>query len=191
VALALFAFAAVVSAQNVNVTPQRSTGACSFDRVQQAIVFSLRNRADLSDFARLVAAATDIGTTQRPTEAKLTIFAPDNTALNAEVSGPEGVQGLLDDLPARQEELNLLVRTHITNSGAFSTKALRDGQRLQTEDPRTQLTVNVDKDTGRPQITIIGPNAAENRAVVIDPRNIKACKSFIHAIDEAITPREA
>ena len=82
------------------------------------------------------------------------------------------------------------MQTHITNSGAFPSKALREGQRLQTEDPPTTLTVNVDKGNGPPQITIIGPNAADNRANIIDPRNIKACKSFIHAINEAITPRE-
>jgi hypothetical protein len=83
---------------------------------------------------------------------------------------------------------NQLVRTHITNSGAFNTKALRDGQVLQTEEPRTQLTVNVDKDNGRNQITIIGPGT-DNDAQIIDPRNIKACKSFIHTINRAITPR--
>jgi hypothetical protein len=78
------------------------------------------------------------------------------------------------------------VRTHITNSGAFPAKTLRDNQRLQTLDPRTTLTVNVDKDSGRPLITIVGPDA-DNTANVIDPRNIRACKSFIHAINEAFT----
>jgi len=185
---------AAVSAQNVPVTPQRSTGACSFDRVQQAIAFALRNRESLTDFRSLVEAATDIGTTQRPTEAKLTIFAPTDAALAGEVSDPDGVQGLLDGRPGTQDEINRLVRTHITNSGAFSTKTLREGQVLQTEEPQTQLTVNVEKDSARNGgrlITIIGPNAADNRAPVVDPRNIKACKSFIHAIDEAITPRDA
>jgi hypothetical protein len=80
------------------------------------------------------------------------------------------------------------VRTHITNNGALPTKALRNNQRLQTLDPRASLTVNVDKDTGRPLITIVGPST-ENTATVIDPRNIRACKSFIHTIDEAIEPR--
>lgn len=46
-----------------------------------------------------------------------------------------------------------------------------------------QVTVNVDRDTGRPLITLRGPS---NTARITDPRNIKACKSFIHAIDETI-----
>lgn len=82
------------------------------------------------------------------------------------------------------------MRTHITNAGSFPTKALRDGQRLQTLQADTVLTVNVDREGGRNLITIVGPNA-DNTANVVDPRNIKACKIFIHAINDGIVPRQA
>lgn len=82
------------------------------------------------------------------------------------------------------------MRTHITTAGAFPTKALRDSQRLQTADPETTTTVEVDKDTGRPLITVRGPRDADGNANVIDPRNIRVCKSFMHAINEALQPRD-
>jgi hypothetical protein len=75
------------------------------------------------------------------------------------------------------------VRAHIV-SGALPTKVLRNDQVLQTLEPRTSLTVNIDKDTGRPLITLLAP--FDIRTNVIEPRNIRACKSFIHAINEAI-----
>jgi uncharacterized surface protein with fasciclin (FAS1) repeats len=79
VALALVTLAAVASAEDIPVEAENL--ACKATSVQQAIVQALRGKKELSEFRRMVAAATDIGTTQTPKAATLTVFAPTNAAL--------------------------------------------------------------------------------------------------------------
>ena len=81
-----------------------------------------------------------------------------------------------------------VVRTHMTTSGAFSDIALRNNQVLQTLQPDTTLTINTETDSDGRRITVVGPR---NRVEVGEPRNIRACKPFIHTLDAAILPRDA
>lgn len=75
-----------------------------------------------------------------------------------------------------------LIRTTISNSGAFSTTAFTNNQNLQTLEPNTQLTALVSNDAGVRTVQILGP---EN-TVTIDSENtnIKACGAIIHQLKE-------
>lgn len=153
------------------------------------IVDALRGKKDLSEFRRMVAAATDIGTTQTPTAATLTVFAPTNAALARAFPAPALNNLITSTAAADRTRLNDIVRTHITNTGAFTTKTLTNNQALTTLATSTQLTVNVATTGGRRAVTVTGPGNTPNNpntATVVKPNNIRACNSYIHAISEAI-----
>lgn len=187
VALALVALAAVASAEGIPVEAENL--ACKATSVQQAIVQALRGKKDLSEFRRMVAAATDIGTTHSPTAATLTVFAPTNAALARAFPAPALNNLITSTAAADRTRLNDIVRTHITNTGAFTTKTLTNNQALTTLATSTQLTVNVATTGGRRAVTVTGPGNTPNNpntATVVKPNNIRACNSYIHAISEAI-----
>jgi hypothetical protein len=183
VAFALVALAAVASAQDAPAVTAHNH-ACKATTVKQAIVLALEGKQDLSDFRKLVAAA-DIGLTQTPKAARLTVFALTNADLAIRFRTPNDVDKLITDantIPARKNELNRFVSAFITNSGAFTTSTLTNGQRLTNLLAR-ELTANVATNTGRPEVTITGfEGAPRSDILVIEPNNIRACKSFIHAV---------
>jgi hypothetical protein len=142
-------------------------------------------KPDLSDFRRLVAAA-DIGVTQSPKDARLTIFALTNAALALRYTAPNTIDKAIADAAtdpsgAKQRQLDGFVRSLITNTGAFTTKTLTNGQTLTNVNGLT-LTANMATTTGRPVITITEVGGPGDK-VVVKPNNIRACNSFIHAVN--------